>query len=64
MATTTTLEIHPALKIDGGGQSKRVVRGAGWGYWERTTLRSNYRDADEPRLRYSNYGFRCVLAKE
>jgi len=45
------------------GQKGRVLRGAAWNSDTETILRSSGRDDDLPGRRYSNLGFRCVLAR-
>ena len=51
------------LKVDGGGKTYRVVRGASWSSGgDQAYLSSGYRDRGEPDRHRNNYGFRCVLA--
>ncbi len=62
MNTREVLEIYPDLNNDGNGNSLRVTRGGSWKEAERTQLRSDYRNPDDPRGRCSYFGFRVVLA--
>jgi formylglycine-generating enzyme required for sulfatase activity len=55
------LEKYAYLKDDGGGQKKRVLRGASSSNYSPRSLRSSRRIYENPVYRISGYGFRCVL---
>ena len=51
------------LKVDGGGNKYRVVRGSSWAdRSDPVYFQSSFRDRGNPGERRNNYGFRCVLA--
>jgi formylglycine-generating enzyme required for sulfatase activity/serine/threonine protein kinase len=61
MNEADVLKEFPVLKDDKGGQTYRVLRGASWNDIAETLLRSSCRNNEDPRVRNSNYGFRCVV---
>jgi formylglycine-generating enzyme required for sulfatase activity len=54
----------PALLDDGGGRQNRVVRGGSWHAQRQVDMRSRFRGIGDPRIRFDDFGFRCVLAQE
>ena len=54
----------PALLDDGGGRQNRVVRGGSWHAQKQVDLRTRFRGIGDPRIRFDDFGFRCVLARE
>jgi len=54
----------PALLDDGGGRQNRVVRGGSWHARRQVDLRTRFRGIGDPRIRFDDFGFRCVLACE
>ena len=61
MNENEVLEKHELLKVDGGGQKYRVVRGGSWADSAPEDLLSSSRYFGGPVGRSSRYGFRCVL---
>jgi formylglycine-generating enzyme required for sulfatase activity len=54
----------PALLDDGGGRQNRVVRGGSWHAQRQVDLRTRFRGIGDPRIRFDDFGFRCVLARD
>lgn len=54
----------PALLEDGGGRQNRVVRGGSWHAQRQVDLRTRFRGIGDPRIRFDDFGFRCILSRE
>jgi formylglycine-generating enzyme required for sulfatase activity len=54
----------PALLNDGGGRQNRIVRGGSWHAKRKVDMRTRFRGIGDPRIRFDDFGFRCVLARE
>lgn len=53
----------PALRDDGGGMKYRVVRGSSWHGQRQVDFRTRMRGIGNPRGRFDDFGFRCVLER-